>query len=540
MNPHILIILDGWGIAPPGPGNAIAQANTPNMDKWLAIYPHATLTASGESVGLPRGEVGNTETGHLNIGAGQIVYQDLPRINMSIADGTFFQAPALMAAVEHVYNNQSQLHIMGLVGPGGVHSKIEHLIALIRFCKEQNISNVAVHAFTDGRDAPPTSALIYLNQIDKELHKNNIGYLASISGRYYAMDRDFRWDRTEKVYRTLTLGEGKTGPDHATIINQAYQNGQTDEFIEPTLITNQQNQPKALIKPNDAVIFFNFRIDRPRQLTKAFVLKDFNAQTVKGEFNPYDIKYFGKHEPEVDSGTPLFRRGPKIQNLLFTTMTEYEKNLPVDFVVMPPFRVTTPLGKVLADQNWKQLRAAESEKERFVTYYFNGQKEEPFTGEERLIISSPKVATYDLQPEMSAPQLTETLIHHLSAGTYQAAIINYANADMVGHTGNLTAAIKAVEALDQCLGKLVEFILSQGGCCLITADHGNAESMINLRSGQQETEHSDNPVPLIAITPKKYNKLDLGSGILADVAPTFLGMAGLPKPASMTGKNLLG
>ena len=553
MNPILLIILDGWGLAPAGPGNAITLAHTPNFDHYFKNFPHASLEASGESVGLPRNEVGNTETGHLNIGAGQIVYQDLPRINMSIADGTFFQSPSLLAAKQHIQKNNSQLHLMGLIGPGGVHSKLEHLIALIRFCKENQITNVAVHAFTDGRDSPPTSSSIYLDQIEAELQKYQIGYLASVTGRYYAMDRDMRWDRTEKAYRMLTQGQGATAHDHAAIVNKSYQQGKTDEFIEPTLITDENGQPKALIKPNDAVIFFNFRIDRPRQLAKAFVLPEFNAQTVKGGYDPFHIKYHGKHQTDTPPPTQPFNRGPKLNNLYFCTMTEYQTDLPVDDIIIPPLQVHTPLGKVISDQGWTQLRASESEKERFVTYYFNGQQEQPFPGEDRLIIPSPKIPTYDQQPEMSAYQLTDSVIEQITQKNYPITVMNFANADMVGHTGNLEATIKAVETVDVCIGKLVNFINSQNGTTLITADHGNSESMINLRSGEPDTEHSDQPVPFVIIPSKYANtasqqidgsqnppaKLNLGTGILADIAPTLLALAGLEKPTGMTGKNLL-
>lgn len=540
-SPIVLIILDGWGIAQPGPGNAITQANLPNFNNFLAQYPHATLIASGESVGLPRGEVGNTETGHLNIGAGQIVYQDLPRINMSIADGTFFQNPALLAAANHVRQNNSQLHLMGLVGPGGVHSNLDHLMALIKFCAEQEIKNVAVHAFTDGRDSPPTSSKIYLDKIHTQLQRTNVGYLASVMGRYYAMDRDLRWDRTEKAYQALTAGKGQTAPNHDTVISQSYSKGKTDEFIEPALITNSDGKPKALIKNNDAVIFFNFRIDRPRQLTKAFVLPEFNPQTVKPGYDPYHVKYFGKHQSNIHPLTHPFTRDSQIKNLLFVTMTEYEKDLPVNHIIIPPLTVAHPLGKIISDYGWHQLRAAESEKERFVTYYFNGQREKPFPNEQRLIIPSPSVPTYDQQAAMSAVELTDAVMEKLNTNNCQIAIVNYANADMVGHTGNLSATIKAVETVDYCLGKLIKFVLSLNGTCLITADHGNAESMINLQTGGPDTEHSDNPVPLIIVSPQKnHQKLNLGSGILADIAPTILRLAGIPKPKSMTGKDLLG
>ncbi len=541
IKPIVLIIMDGWGMAPPGPGNAIFQAQIPNFKKYYSSYPHALLEASGEAVGLPRGEVGNTEVGHFVIGGGQFIYQDLPRINISIGDGSFFQNPALLAAAEHVRKNGSQLHLMGLVGPGGVHSDLVHLMALIRFCQEQGLSGVALHAFTDGRDSPPTSSQIYLDKVQAELEKHQVGFIASVIGRYYAMDRDFRWDRTEKAYRALTEGAGNKGPDYKTIINKSYQQGKTDEFIEPAVIVDDNGQPKGLIKQGDAVIFFNFRIDRPRQLTKAFVLPDFNQQTVSGGYDPYAVKYYGKHDPDIKPPTKPFDRGPKIEQLFFVTMTEYEKNLPVDAIVMPPQVINMPLGKIYADQGKRQLRAAESEKERFVTYYFNGQNEEAFANEDRLIVPSPKIPTYDLKPEMSAVELTEAVMEKMQQVDYDLVVLNYANPDMVGHTGNIPAAVKGVETVDQCMGKLVEWVLSKGGVCLITGDHGNAEEMINLRSGEPDTEHNDSPVPFIVVAPPGIvqARMDLGEGTLADVAPTILAIAKLPQPRSMTGKNML-
>jgi 2,3-bisphosphoglycerate-independent phosphoglycerate mutase len=538
--PIVLLILDGWGLAPAGPGNAITLASPENFNRYWSAYPKATLTASGEAVGLPRGEVGNTETGHLNLGAGKIVYQDLPRINMAIADGGFFQNPSLISAANHAKKHQSTLHLMGLVGAGGVHSNIEHLFALLRFCKEQQLANVAIHAFTDGRDSPPTSAPVYIEQLNKEFQRHGLGFVASVMGRYFAMDRDLRWNRTQKAYLTLTQGQGLTAPTPEQAIQNSYQKDKTDEFIEPTVIVDQNQKPKALIKANDAVIFFNYRIDRPRQLTKAFVFPDFTRQAAVKTFDPYAIKYYGKHEVELPQAQTPFDRGPQIQNLFFVTMTEYEKNLPTQ-VVIPPDIVDLPLARVFAEKNFRQLKITETEKERFVTYYFNGQRETPFPGEERIIIPSPRVPTYDQQPEMSSHELTQTLVARIQSKIYDLIVANYPNADMVGHTGNLQAAIKACQIVDQHLAKIIPTCQAVGGACLITSDHGNAEDMINPQSGQVDTEHSGNPVPFLIIPPRdmKIPPRNLGAGILADVAPTILGLAGIPKPATMSGRNLL-
>jgi len=541
MKPVVLVVLDGWGIAPPGPGNAISRSKLPNYTHYWYSYPHTTLAASGESVGLPRGEDGNTETGHLNLGAGRIVYQDLPRINMAIADGSFYKNPAFLSALNHVKKTGGKLHLLGLVGSGGVHSNIEHVYALLNFCKEQQFMNVFLHLITDGRDSPPTLGHTYIEQVEKEVQMLSIGTIASVMGRYYAMDRDMRWDRTERAYRSLTLGEGKKSLTPQQAVDAAYKAGQTDEFIEPTLITNADSSPKALVSANDAVIFFNFRIDRTRQLTKAFVLPEFNKDTVRvAGFDPYTIKYYKKHIVENVSFQGPFTRGPKIANLFFVTMTEYEKNLPVDAIAFPPQVVAFPLGRVLTTHELHQLRVSETEKERFVTYYFNGQREEAFPFEDRLIVPSPKVATYDLKPEMSAREMTTSLIGELNRQFYQFILVNYANADMVAHTGVIDAAVVACETIDECLGKLVPAILVQEGYCIITADHGNVEEMLDAATGGIDTEHSTFPVPFIVIGKEFESKMaELVSGILADVAPTILSLLGLPKPSDMTGRNLL-
>lgn len=536
----MLVVLDGWGIAPDGNGNAMSQAQLPNIRSLMAGFPHTQLGASGESVGLPRGEVGNTETGHLNLGAGRIVYQDLARINMSIADGSFFENATLKSLVEHIKKNDSSLHLMGLIGAGGVHSNIEHLYALLHFAALNGLTKVYLHAFTDGRDSPPNASATYLSQVQEVMNREKVGSIASVMGRYWAMDRDLRWDRTGRAYYALTRGEGHLYKSVKEIIDDSYSRGQTDEFIEPSLVSNASGTPLALIKSNDAVLFFNFRIDRPRQLARAFMLPDIGA---KMDFDPYAIKYEKKHLTEPKAPSIGFDRGPLLTNLSFVTMTEYEKPLTNAGVkaIFPPEQITMPLGRAISVDGLRQLHASESEKERFVTFYFNGQQEQPFPGEDRLIVPSPKVPTYDLKPEMSARELTAAVIEKLShQNDYSFVVLNFANADMVGHTGNLAAAIKAIETLDECIGKLSSFILSRGGLMIITADHGNAEEMINVKTGAVSTEHSDNPVPFIAISGAyQGHQQTLSSGILADVAPTILSYLGLEIPGSMMGRNLL-
>lgn len=537
----MLVILDGWGIASEGAGNALSQASTPNMKRLFASFPHTQLGASGESVGLPRGEVGNTETGHLNLGAGRIVYQDLARINMSIADGSFFENPALLGVLEHVKKNNSKLHVMGLVGAGGVHSNIEHLYALIHFAAKNNLKELYLHAFTDGRDSPTNAAATYLSQVQAVMDQEKVGKIASVMGRYWAMDRDLRWDRIAKAYFALTKGEGRLYKTVKEIIDDSYARGQSDEFIEPSLIADSQGKPITLIGSNDAVIFFNFRIDRPRELSRAFILPDLASQM---DFDPYNIKY-EKHHERAEKSVPTigFSRGLLLTNLYFATMTEYEKPLRQAGVheLFPPEHVTMPLGRAVSAEGLRQLRAAESEKERFVTFYFNGQQEFIFPGETRLIVASPKVATYDLAPQMSANELTDAVLNKLNSDPdYSLVVMNFANADMVGHTGNLAATVKAAETLDHCIGRLADYVLARSGLLVITADHGNAEEMINLKSKAVSTEHSNNPVPFIAIANEYLNHPEtLHTGILADVAPTILSYLRISIPSSMMGRNLL-
>lgn len=537
--PIVLIIMDGWGIAPPGPGNAVTQAKTPNLDRYWASYPHTQLAAAGEAVGLPRNEDGNSETGHLNLGAGHIVFQDLPRLNMSIADGSFFKIPAFHQAVQHVQKNQSALHLMGLIGSGGVHSNLEHLLALIQFAKKNHVAKLFLHLFTDGRDSPPTSAPNYLTRIQKELDRAKVGQIATICGRYWAMDRDYRWQRTQKAYQALTQGIGQPSTSPLKAIQATYQAGKTDEFIEPIIIVDNQKKPVGLIQDHDAVIFFNFRIDRPRQLTKAFVLPDFEKLVVKkAAFDPYAERY-GLRLYEAPQATTTFKRQKVLKDLFFVTMTEYERGLPVA-VAFPPEKIGLPLARVLSEHHCRQFHLAETEKERFVTYYFDGQREKPFPGEDWQEIPSPKVPTYDLQPEMSAYQVTETLIGKINQKEYDFLLVNFANPDMVGHTGVLAAGIKACEVVDECVGKIVKAVLSLDGCCLITADHGNVEEMINLETGEIDTEHSNNPVPLMIVGREfSHNGLNLRRGSLSDVAATILQLMAIEKPAVMTGESLI-
>ena len=537
--PVILLILDGWGMGPSNAGNAIARAKTPNLDQFMIKYPHTQLAASGKAVGLPHGEDGNTETGHLNIGAGRIVYQELPRISMSIADGSFASNQVFGQTFQHVQKNNSVLHIMGLVGSGGVHSNIEHLYALLNLAKSNGFSsNVYLHLFTDGRDSPPTSGINYVQEVMSKCESLGVGKVASVMGRYYAMDRDHRWDRTEIAYDGLTIGSTESCVlSPIEYIQNLYKQGVTDEFIKPISIC-EQDGTKRVINNNDAVIFFNYRIDRPRQLTKAFVLPEFE-QGIKTEgFDPYLIKYEKSHIPSKSTGTTFVRK-KRIGNLFFTSMTRYEVDLPVN-VAYPPQIIENPIGKPISDANMKQLRMAETEKERFVTYYMNGQREEAYPNEDHIIIPSKKVATYDLAPEMSAYEITQTMIEKIEKLEYDAIIANLANADMVAHTGNLEATIKACEILDECVGRIVEAALKVGGVVLITADHGNAEELINNETGEVDTEHSLYPVPFIIIG-KQYEQLNslLPVGILADVAPTMLSLLQIPKPKQMSGRELI-
>lgn len=537
--PLVLIILDGWGLAPPGPGNAISLAKLTNIPEFWQNYPHTELAASGVAVGLPDGEDGNTETGHINLGAGRVVYQDLPKINMSITDHSFFRNTAFLEAIRFSQKHKSNLHLIGLISESGNHAKIDHLIALLKMIKSQQYDrNVYLHLFTDGRDSPPKSGKRFISEIEIKCEQIGLGKIATVIGRYFAMDRDRRWERTQVAYQALTEIILKQAPNAISVLEEAYKTDRTDEFIEPTIIIDENGQPYPRITDNDSVIFFNYRIDRPRQLTKAFVLPDFETSAGEITFDPYSVKYYHKHVIDIDGRTQPFKRNIVLKNLFFVTMTEYERNLPC-VVAFPPESVEAPLGRIFADHKIRQLRVAETEKERFVTYYFNGMHEDHFLGEDRLIISSPNVANYDLQPEMSSQELTEKLIDRLSLGIYGFVLVNIANPDMVAHTGNIQAAKKACEIADDCIGKIVDQVLKLNGTCILTSDHGNVEEMLGS-SGEIDTEHSTFPVPFIIINNAlKAYPLKLPSGQLADVAPTILGLLKLKIPKEMTGKNLL-
>ncbi len=505
--PVALIILDGWGINENCTNNAACQARTPRLKEFAASYPTSWLNASGLNVGLPEGQMGNSEVGHLNIGSGRIIYQELTRISRSIEEGDFFTNPVLLETMDQVRKAGGRLHLMGLVSDGGVHSHIKHLFALIELAKRQNVP-VYVHAFMDGRDTPPQSGVGYLEQLEAEMGRLGHGCLATVIGRYFAMDRDNRWERVERAWQAMVLGQGHPADSSAEAIRSAYAAGQTDEFVEPRVI-RKEGRPVGRINDHDGVIFFNFRADRAREITRTFTLPDFNAFP----------------RPEV----------PELS--VFTCLTEYDEtfNLPAAFAAESYPRL---LGEVVADAGMRQLRIAETEKYAHVTFFFNGGNEVPFANEDRVLIPSPKdVATYDLKPAMSAPEVTEEVIRRIQMGCYDLIILNFANPDMVGHTGVLAAAISAMETVDSCTGRVIDALLAAGGCALITADHGNCEQMVDI-NGAPHTAHTANRVPLILVDPD-HRKADLQPGILADLAPTILNLLGLPVPQEMTGKNLV-
>lgn len=523
--PLVLCILDGWGMAGDNPGNAVLASNPQNFNGLWSSYPHTYLTTTGQAVGLPEGVVGNSEVGHQNLGAGKIVLQDVARINLAIENGQFFENAALLAAANHAKTNNSNVHLVGLIGQGQVHSTASHLFALLALLRKQQIppSRVKIHLFTDGRDSPPTSAKTYLSQVIKRLAEEDLGKIASISGRYFAMDRDNRWDRTAKAYFCLTGQAERWAQDSQQAIDESYTDGITDEFIEPTIIVDRNNQPIGQIKDDDAVIFFNYRPDRSRQLPKAFVLENFaKVKTASGET------------------VATFNRGPKIPNLFSVTLTEYESGLPVSDIAFKSDIVTMPLARVFAQMNLRQLHIAETEKYAHVTYFFNGGQELPFPGEDRIVINSPKVTSYDQKPEMATPEITKQLIKRISARIYDFIVVNFANADMLGHTGNRQATMVGIKCIDEHLGILTKSALAAGGGVIITADHGNAEEMINLQTGGIDTEHNANPSPFIAVIDQlRGQNLQLSQGLLADVAPTVLSILNVPKPSQMTGHNLL-
>lgn len=523
--PLVLLILDGWGFADPGPGNAITRAAPTNFNNYWFSYPHTLLVASGQAVGLPDGIFGNSEVGHINLGAGRVVFQDLLRLNNAIADGSFFENSAFLAALGHIDKNNSNIHLMGLVGLGAVHSDISHLHSLLAFLKKNNVaeSRIKLHIFTDGRDSPPKSSKSVVEEIQKKVDGENLGQIASIAGRYYAMDRDNRWDRTQKSYLAMTGNSTEKAQHALDIIEKSYSQNITDEFVLPHMIVDEAGIPVGPIKENDAVIFFNYRPDRARQITKAFVLDDLDHL-------------------KTSSNEPItaFKRGPKIKNLCFVSLTNYERNLPVTKVAFTPEEVTMPLARVLSERSMTQLHIAETEKYAHVTYFFNGGLEQPFKLEERILVDSPKVASYVESPEMSTQKIVQKIIEKITVKAYDLVVANFAPADMVGHSGNIDATIQGVKAIDKQIGILTNAVLSAGGGIIITADHGNAEVMIKLGTGEPDTEHNISPVPALFIFSElKGQNIQLPQGLLADIAPTILGILQIPKPSQMTGRSLL-
>ena len=500
--PVMLMILDGWGVAPASDVNAATLAQTPNLDRYFAEFPHTTLEASGMEVGLPEGQIGNSEVGHLNIGAGRIIYQSLTRITKAIKDGDFFDNEVLCACMDKTKNAGKALHLMGLLSDGGVHSNINHLIALLKMAKARGLEKVYVHAFLDGRDVPPKSAVGFIKQLQEAIAGMAFGKIATVMGRYYAMDRDNRWDRIEKAYKTLVLGEGNLVADPVKGVEASYDAGVTDEFVEPMVVEGVD----AKITSGDGIIFFNFRPDRARQITRAL----------------NDVEF------------PHFERPASALPVNYVCMTQYDATIDAP-VAYPPEEYNDTLGEVLAKEGKHQLRIAETEKYAHVTFFFNGGVEEPNLNEERILINSPKVATYDLQPEMSAYDVTEALLAELDKDKFDVVVLNYANPDMVGHTGVLPAAIKAMEAVDECVGKVVDKVRSLGGSVCITADHGNLEKMAEA-DGTPHTAHTTNIVPFILVSNEEHK---LHSGVLADIAPTMLELLNIEKPAVMTGSSLI-
>lgn len=514
--PVILIVLDGWGLGNETKGNAIAAAKLPTIEKLNQFYPHTALQASGISVGLPWGEVGNSEVGHITLGAGKILYQSMPRITMAVQNGEFFSNPAFLKAIDSAKKNNGAVHLMGLVGKGGVHSYIDHVYALLQMMHDQKMEKVFFHIFTDGRDSSPTSAVESIMELQKRMRLSKLGKVATICGRYFAMDRNNNWERTKKAYDLLIKGDGQKIADPIQYLQESYTKKIYDEYIEPAVVV-ENDQPIGVIKEGDSVIFFNFREDRARQITEAFVIPSFSK----------------------------FKR-EQVKNIDFVTMTQYEPDLPVS-IAFPPEKAKEQIGHILSQNKLKQLRIAETEKFAHVTYFFNGGVEDPYPLEDRVIIPSVATDSFDKKPEMSAQKITDHVLEVVSQNKYDFILINYANADIVGHTGNEAATIKAVEKVDDCLRQLIPPVLAKNGCLLITADHGNAEELKNNATGEVDTEHSINPVPLWLVTSenhrkeaqKKSSKNIESGGLLSDIAPTVLELLGLPKSEEMTGESLL-
>jgi len=509
VKPLMLIVLDGWGFSSNRNGNAVFEAKTPYLDRFEAEYPHTHLLCSGKAVGLPEGVMGNSEVGHLNIGAGRIVHQDLLRIDNLIQDGSFFKNDKLTAAMEKVKATNSALHLIGLVSDGGVHSQLSHLFALIDMADKNGIQQVYIHAILDGRDTPPDGGIVYIKKLSEYLNQKKTGAIVSICGRFYAMDRDNRWNRIEKAFCLYTQGMGVKEANPVEAVKNAYMRGETDEFVRPIIITDPKGMPERIIRDRDGIIFFNFRADRAREITRAF----------------------------TDPSFSFFKRDPLPKLCEFVCMTLFDETfaLPVAF---PPVRLSGILGEVFSRHDLKQLRIAETEKYAHVTYFFNGGKEKPFPLEERCLIPSPReVLTYDLKPEMSAYRVTEEVIARIKSKQYHMIVLNFANMDMVGHTGVLDAAIKACEATDNCVNQIVNTVKAQDGITMITADHGNAEQM-REENGKVHTAHTLNPVRFLLIDDMRKNA-ELRNGILGDIAPTILEIMGIEKPQQMTGKSLL-
>jgi 2,3-bisphosphoglycerate-independent phosphoglycerate mutase len=503
--PLVLTILDGWGFAPATEGNAIAAARKPTYDLLLREYPNTLVQTSGPSVGLPVGQMGNSEVGHLNIGAGRVIYMDVTRIDRMIASGEFFNNPVLLESMKHA--KAHRLHLMGLCSDGGVHSTLAHLYALLEMAKKQNVEQVFVHCFMDGRDTPPESGASYIEQVQKEMRRIGAGKIATVSGRYYAMDRDKRWERVERAFNAMVLGKGEQSDDPVAAVKRSYEHGVTDEFIEPVTIVDARKLPIGLIRDDDACIFFNYRADRGREMTMALM------------------------DPTLEK--PSRSAAPK--NLHFTTMTEYDKSFQVPFV-LPREHPNNILADVMAQLNWKNLRVAETEKYAHVTYFFNGGNEKPYPGESRELVPSPKVATYDLKPEMSAQGITDVVVKAIERREFDMIVMNYANADMVGHSGKMAPTILAVEAVDAGLGQIYDALRRSGGTWMITADHGNAEMMIDPVTKGPHTYHTTNPVPFILISDSRV--MLRSSGALQDISPTVLGFMDEKQPKEMTGRDL--
>ncbi|NUM25423.1 MAG: 2,3-bisphosphoglycerate-independent phosphoglycerate mutase [Candidatus Buchananbacteria bacterium] len=521
--PVMLLILDGFGIAAPGNGNAVALAKKPVLNSFISDYPTLTLQASGEAVGLSWGEMGNSEVCHLNLGSGQIIYQTLPKINKSIEDGTFLTNEKLVASVKYAKKNKTKLHLMGLVSNGGVHSHQDHLYALLDLCKKHDFKDVYIHAFLDGRDTAKDGAIGFIKLLQNKIKEVGIGKIASLSGRFYAMDRDNHWDREERAYRAIAEGAAEVAfDDPIKAIEASYAKNVFDEEFVPTAIISS-GKPVAPVDDKDAMIFFNFRADRARQMTAIFSLPGFDK----------------------------FKRKP-VKDLQFTAFTEYEKDLPVD-IAFPDENIQTPIAKIISDKNLKQMHAAETEKYAHVTFFFNGRREDPFPGESRILVPSPAVPSYDQKPEMSVVELTEKLVKSIKEGQNDFYVVNFANPDMVGHTGVIPAAVKAVETCDRCLGQIADAVMASGGSIIITADHGNCDEMINLQTGEVSKEHSTNPVPFIVVGDRWKGKTlvsgldsangDLSvltpAGILADISPTLLKLLEIDQPEDMTGSPLI-